>query len=136
MIDIKKMLTKILTNLNTLNNRITYTTIFSAYDYKGTKSNEWEYIGKTFTVPSGHAYLVRFDQTYASGKPIGLGIHNANNLSGATAIPRYGSVESSDGVQCSPLFYLTAGDYYMYTKRATVPTSANRYYCYAIDMIR
>lgn len=134
MIDLKKMLTKILVNLNRLNSRITYTTAFSSYAYQGTKSNEWEYIGKSITVPSGHRYLLRLEQGWASGKPIGLGVHHTNDLSGANAIPRYGSIESADGVLSTPAFLLAPATYYVYTKRATVPSQANNYFCYFIDI--
>lgn len=115
-------------------NRITVKTIFQDYEYNGTTANGWEYINKSIVVPSGHLYLTRIDASYASGRPIGIGVHTAVNTSG-TIIPSRGSIESSNGVTTTPVFYLTAGTYYVYVKRASIPTLANKHSAYALDII-
>lgn len=135
MISMKKMLTKILVNLKTLNGRVTRKWLYTEYSFKGTKANEWEYIGKSITVPSGHVYFVRFQTNYASGRPLGVGVHSNSTGSGTGFYPYQGVAECSDGMNISPVFMLTPSTYYVYYKRATIPNTANTHHAYCVDVI-
>lgn len=99
--------------------------------YKATTANTWEYTGKSFTVPSGHMYLVKLQLGWASGKPIGVGVHTSTNVSG---FPSWHFADS-EGVYNAPVFLLYAGTYYLFEKRATVPSLTNTYWINAIDFL-
>lgn len=126
MLDVKKLLTKM------LNRMATYKTLFTNHQFKATTTS-WEYIGKTITVPTGHIYLVLLMVGWASGRPIGIGLNAASTI-GAPGFPERGYIENTNGVYWSPTFFLTAGTYYVFCKRATVPTANNPHHAYAIDI--
>ena len=110
----------------------TLRTVVPTTAYKGTKSNAWEYVGASFTVPNNHLYLVVCIQDYASGRPIGIGLGTATDQSP----PIYIATSSSTSETLyRATFLLTANQtYYVFTKRATVPTATNNYTVYAIDL--
>ena len=109
-------------------------TIFSGHNYKATSTN-WEYIGKSFTVPNDSVYLVRLNCGWQSGKPIGLGIHTANALDSA-GYPNMANYENSSGVSNTPTFLLYPATYYVFAKRASIPSSANVHAAYAVQIFR
>ena len=93
----------------------------------------WEYVGASFTVPSGHIYLVMLTAGWTTGKPIGLGINSSSSL-GSVGVPDYGFVENSSYAGRTPLLFLSQGTYFLFCKRATVPTGNNNHSAYAIDV--
>lgn len=109
----------------------TVRTVVNTKAYQGTKSNAWEYVGASFTVPSGHYYLVVAIQGYASGRPIGIGLGTATDQNP----PIYIATSSSTSETLYRGTFLLTGNstYYLFTKRATVPTQTNNYNVYAID---
>ena len=117
--------------INALNRLPKYRVIANGVGYKATSTN-WEYTGTSFTVPSGHAYLVLCAPSYNTGKPVGCGIETASSIPSGYDAPRYyvggGSTFSGRGS-----FFLLSGTYYYFEKRAGVPSLANAHYIYAID---
>lgn len=100
--------------------------------FKATAADTWQYNGGQFTVPSGHIYLVRPDLGWSSGKPVGVGLNFSTTI-GAPGFP-YFNVENANGFYNCPTFLCFPATYYMFEKRATVPTAANPYYINAIDI--
>lgn len=107
-----------------------YITLVNAQSYSTTTANTWQYTGHSFTVPSGHVYVVRLYTQYSAGKPIGLGIHSAASMSGAITAPLY-NTENANGVQGYTML-LPAGTYYIWSKRAG--TGSNTYTATALDL--
>lgn len=108
--------------------------IFVNHAYKGTAANTWQYIGKSFTVPAGHAYLVFLTAAWNTGRPTGIGLNSTNGT--ISTSPDLGYVENDNGLaNRTPMLYVSNGTYYVYCKRATVPTTTNNHSAYAIDII-
>ena len=84
-------------------------------------TTDWEYTGLTVTVPAGHFYVGLLITGYSAGKPIGVGIHSATTLSGN--IPSQSNTDSNGVYSCPVL--ITPGTWYVFTKRATVPSTTN-----------
>ena len=122
MLNIKKLLTKILKRLPT------YTIPINGATYTGTTSNAWEYVGKSITVASGHVAIVTCVQNYSSGRPMGIGL----GTNASANPPLYFAQHATESVYRAT-FMLTAGTWYLYTKRATVPSAANSYHIYKLD---
>lgn len=121
----------------TLNSQITdhlksHTVTLGSYGQ--TTANAWECTGLSIVVPSGHVYLCNVQQGFNTGKPLGIGMHDANTL-GASGIPLK-SAYDPDGLMTG-LFMVTNGTWYIYTKRATAAsgTSVNNYYIRYFDLI-
>ena len=93
--------------------------------FKGTKSNEWEYTGLSFSIPSGCWAIVQCYQNYVAGRPIGIGIDTNSSINP----PKSMNVSTGTSEACYSGTFLVGGGatYYIYTKRATVPTAANTY---------
>ena len=94
--------------------------------FKATAANTWQYTGLSFTIPSGHQYLTRVWEDWNSGKPIGVGFETSTAI-GTKGFPTY-NFENANGFYTPPVFLLPAGTFYLFEKRATVPTSANTDY--------
>lgn len=105
--------------------------LVSSKTYQGTKSNAWEYVGQSITVPSGHYYIVLAIQTYTAGRPIGIGLGTATDQNP----PIYIATSSgSSETLYRGTFLVSAGTYYLFTKRAAVPSAVNTYNVWAIDI--
>lgn len=89
--------------------------------FKATAANTWQYTGKSFTVPSGYLYLANIYLGFSSGNPTGMGIHTASS-----GTPRWR--QEATGIQQSPTWTLGAGTYYIFERRASVPSTANTLY--------
>lgn len=100
--------------------------------FKGTAANTWQYNGVSFTIPSGHLYLVRPTLSWSTGKPIGVGFDSASSV-GASGFPAY-NFENANGFYVPPVFMLYTGTYYMFEKRASTPTTANTTYVNFVDI--
>lgn len=100
--------------------------------YKNTTTG-WEYVGITFTVPSGYLYLAHIYAGWSSGSAgtTGVGFHHMNTLSGNYTNPRHSSTVST--AQDSPLFKLSSGTYYVFVKRGNANVT-NTNYVYALKM--
>lgn len=130
MLNTKKLLTKILQWIKSTK-RISTINVFVNHAYKATSAN-WEYIGKSFTVPAGEAYLAWIGCGFNSGRPIGAGFNGATTLT-VWNVPNRGYIENSNGVERTPLFYLTGGaTYYVFVKRETTPNANNNHSVYAV----
>lgn len=99
--------------------------------YKATAANTWEYTKLSFTIPSGHQRLVRPWVGWNSGKPTGVGFETSTSM-GTKGFPTY-NFENANGFYTPPVFLLPAGTFYLFEKRASVPTSANTDYVSFID---
>ena len=96
--------------------------------------NTWFYTSVSFTVPAGHAYLVKASVQYLAGKPIGVGIHTANTIESVIDAPYY-SFEASY-VSVSPTWLLQEGTYYLFCKRSGSSGSyTNNYVVSGIDFV-
>lgn len=97
-------------------------------------ANTWFYTNISFTVPAGHAYLVKAAVQYQAGKPIGVGIHTANAIESVIDAPYY-SHEASY-VSQSPTWLLQEGTYYLFCKRnASSGDYTNNYVVSGIDFV-
>lgn len=132
MLDIKKLLTKMLTWMSGTK-RVTWSTIFENHAFKAT-STSWQYIGKSFTIPNGEAWLVFMTCGFNSGRPIGGGFNSSTTLQTALGIPDRGYFEDSNGVTRTPMLYLSTGTYYCFCKRASTPANNNNHSVYAIKI--
>lgn len=114
-------------DISALSAKLSYDVVVPNTTFKGTKANAWECTNISFTVPSGYIYVVGVTQTWASGKPIGIGLGTSTSLS----VPNI-------ALQAEPVtrqtFLLAAGTYYIYTMRETAPTANNTYNVYAIKI--
>lgn len=100
--------------------------------FKGTAANTWQYNGVSFTIPSGHLYLVRPTLSWNTGKPIGVGFDSSSAV-GSSGFPAY-NFENANGFYVPPVFMLYTGTYYMFEKRASTPTTANTTYVNFVDI--
>ena len=116
--------------LNKLNDKIKFLRIDRSY--KATAANTWQNNGTTFTVPDGHAYIVRGQLGYTSARPVGVGF-NASSTLGGIGVPQH-CYENSSGLVNSPCFMLFSGTYYMFEKRVAVPSNAENNYVYIVDL--
>lgn len=98
--------------------------------YAQTTANAWEDTGITIVVPSGHLYVGMLTAGYVSGRPLGIGADRSASPSGG--IPEQ-SAESANG-QYSVAVFLYPGTWRVFTKRASVASSANNYYLRYVDM--
>ena len=100
-------------------------------------TTSWENTGVSFTIPTGHKYLVYVYQSYATGRPMGLAVstNNLTTLAAGTGTNFIGEI-SDLSYYHTPAIFLTAGTYYIYTKRAAVAGSGNTntYNVYGIDL--
>ena len=101
--------------------------------FKATAANAWQYTGLSFTIPSGHQYLVRPWMGWNSGKPTGVGFETSTST-GTKGFPTY-SFENANGFCTPPIFLLPPGTFYLFEKRATTPTAANTDYISFIDIV-
>lgn len=103
------------------------TKVFLAnYTYSNTAANTWQYTGRSFTVPSGYAAICYVLSNYASGACKGLGLSVSNTLPSAGA-PEMLQDTSSTHLNRTCAFYLAAGTYYVFSKRASASASPNTY---------
>ena len=123
--DLIGQVTSMAQQLSELAAKVTLKTLVSSLRFQGTKSNAWEYTGISFTVPAGYRYITRVYQTYSSGKPLGIGVGTANNLT----IP---NIATQGDYVTMGTYILTPATYYVYTMRATVPIATNAYDVLAI----
>ena len=104
---------------------------FAYVNYKATTTN-YEYVGISVTVPSGYVYLVYFIAGYSTGAPTGIAICNSSTTcSAATVIYEHLPTSPLYG-RNTPAYFLSAGTYYMWAKRASVPSSENGHAAYGI----
>lgn len=104
--------------------------IVNVGSYAQTTANAWENTGITIVVPSGHVYVGMLTSGYSSGRPLGIAVDRSANPSGNMMEQ---SAESANG-QYSVSVFLYPGTWYIFTKRASVATSANNYYFRYVDM--
>ena len=126
MLNIKKTLTQLIKHVPTYNS-------VTAWNYMATSTN-WEYTGKSFTVPTNHVWLVNVRGAFSSGRPIGMGVHNANTVTASGPVWCISSPDTSTSVNWTPTFLLQAGTYYVFCKRASVPTATNQHMMNYIDI--
>lgn len=101
--------------------------------FKATAANTWQYTGLSFTIPSGHQYLVRPYIGWNSGKPTGVGFETSTSM--GTNVPPTYIFENANGFSTPPVFLLPAGTFYLFEKRASVPTVANTDYVSFVDLV-
>jgi len=116
----------------TLRNNLAMRQIASS-SYKATSTN-YEYVNVTFTVPTGCTYLVWMMAVYSSGGPVGIILTNSTAAPSAANTVHKFEWESTNAVGKSPALMLVAGTYYMWVKRASVPSSANNHYVYGVTL--
>lgn len=109
----------------------------SSHSFKGTVANAWEYIGASFTVPAGHIYVVQLQTNFASGKPLGIGLNSSTSISSAYGFPDLTCCESANG--CNRGTAVLSGGtngmtYYVFCKRAAVPSTANIHTVAGLDI--
>ena len=97
---------------------------FASVAYQATTTN-YEYVGAYVTVPSGYVYLCWFQAGYSTGAPSGIAICNSNNTCNASTIIYEQIPQSPLWGRSTPAYFLTAGTYYLWAKRATVPSGTN-----------
>lgn len=96
------------------------------YTFKNTTANAWQYTGKSFTIPDGYAAICYVLSNYASGACKGLGLSVASTLPAAGA-PELHQDTNSTHLNRTCAFYVPAGTYYVFSKRAAVSSSNNTY---------
>ena len=101
--------------------------------YKASSTN-YEYVNVTFTVPTGCTYLVWLTAVYTSGAPIGIALTTNSNAPSSANTVGFWEWSSSFTAGKTPVMMLVQGTYYMWAKRATVPTSANNHFAYGVKL--
>lgn len=96
-----------------LNSRIVYNGAITQKEYAHTSTN-WEYIGLSFTVPSGYVYLAGVSTGWNYGMPNGLGFGHSTSLVGNSAPER--AIVHDSFVGQTPLYPLTPRTYYVFSK--------------------
>lgn len=112
---------------------VSYISNYTLGSFKNTAANAWQYTNLSFTVPNGHFYSIRIGAGWNSGRPTGIGV-NYGTTSLAGDIPAY-SNENTNGVYSMSADMLGPGTYYIFDKRATVPTLDNNVYFTAMDYV-
>ena len=106
-----------------------YVTPISEATYSNTTSNAWEVTNLSFTVPTGHVYIIQITCTYTNGKPYGIGLHSATSLSQNAPVM---SIEETVGKYITRgTFFVPAGTWYICTLRAGA--GSNTYNVYGLD---
>jgi len=130
MLNMKKLMTKLLVAKAKIP-MVTWKSALVSNNYK-VSSTAWSYCNLSFTVPVGHIYLASGYAGWSSGKPVGVGIHTASTL-GNEGYPRY-SVYDANGMMQTPYYVLPNGTYYLFEKRATVPSANNYHAIFVLDL--
>lgn len=125
-------ITTLTNTLNTMSVNLAHQTLASG-SYKASTTN-YEYTGVHFTLPSGSTYLIRAAAAYNNGAPIGVAICNSSTTCSASTVIYVH--ETTTALPCggTPVYLMVAGTYYLWVKRATVPTGANDHYIYGVRL--
>ena len=106
-----------------INTALTAQTLTST-DYKATSSN-FEYIGLSYTCPTGKTAIVYGQTAYANSRPIGLALSSSN--SALIALCETSNVGSY--VIRTPALMITGGEtVYLWDKRYDTPVGNNPFY--------
>ena len=110
--------------------------VFINGQYQATAANAWQYTGLSVTVPSGHNYLVEMIPGYSTGRPIGIGLNDAQTISNAHNAPMYRveAIRSGESIVRTPYFLLTPGTWYLFDKRESTPTTKNTFVVRGYDL--
>lgn len=106
--------------------------VVSLGSYQQSTANAWENTGLTITVPTDHMYIGVLECTWASGRPLGLGVNTSSSLLGD--VPNQAHENGGEGTLAFTVA-LYPGTWYVFTKRSSVGTSANSYYFRRIDVV-
>lgn len=93
-------------------------------DYKATSSN-FEYVGLSYTCPTGKTAIIYGQTAYANSRPIGLALSSSN--SALIALCETSNVGSY--VIRTPALMITGGEtVYLWNKRYDTPVGNNPFY--------
>jgi len=87
-----------------------------------------EYVNTSFTVPAGALYLVFLFAGYSSAAPMEIALTTSTATPSAANCVYKGDTSGMQGR--SPAILLTQGTFYMWVKRASVPTADNTHWVY------
>ena len=90
--------------------------------HQSTAADTWEYTGITFTTTAACILYIRTNTSSARKRPTGLGLHSANTLASGSYPDEI--AYTAEHAERTPIYWVPAGTYYVYQKRAAAGTAA------------